>query len=129
MVKRHRTRKEEDRDYLENLNLSQNIAIKREKEGDQYEHDGYTVVKHMVDTFAQKGKLEKDIVRQEWSMLSKYVDEPRNIDSLRRVEKWTKHLLDSKTYAQGGCFYERYFRFTTYFISLKYIVKYFLYSF
>ena len=104
MVKRHRTRKRKGQGLFGKSKPTPKYSDKAwKKEGDQYEHDGYTVVKHMVDTFAQKGKLEKGYsATRVDAMLSKYVDEPRNIDGLRRVEKWAKHLLESKTYAREG---------------------------
>ena len=73
------------------------------KEGDQYEHDGYTVVKQLVDEYERAGRLANGFSASRVdAMLSKYVDEPRTIDGLNRLDKWTKRLLKSKSYAKPG---------------------------
>jgi hypothetical protein len=36
------------------------------------------------------------------AILSKYVDEPRNIDGLIRAKKWTEYLLNTKYYAKSN---------------------------
>tara|TARA_B000000532_G_C18785483_1_gene370167 strand:- start:35 stop:394 length:360 start_codon:yes stop_codon:yes gene_type:complete len=72
------------------------------KLGEQYEHDAYTVIKSIVDQYAAKGGLAEGFSASRVDgMLSKLVDEPRNVDGLRRVELWTVHLLDSKSYSKG----------------------------
>ena len=73
------------------------------KEGEYYEHAGYTLVNKIINNYAKSGKLAEGYsVENVDYILSKYVDEPRNIDGLIRLEKWTKYLLGSKTYAQNN---------------------------
>ena len=73
------------------------------KLGEKYQHDAYTAIKTIVDNYDAAGKLEPGFTASQVDgMLSKFVDEPRNIDELTRVKMWTYHLLDSKSYSQGG---------------------------
>lgn len=76
-------------------------AFKRE--GDKYEQDGYTLLRHIVDKYEQDGKLAEGYTASKVdAILSKYMDEPRNVDGLQRVNKWTNYLLKSKAYAKPG---------------------------
>lgn len=71
------------------------------QEGDQYTTDGYSIVRNEIEQYNKMGKLAKGFtVNQVDAILSKFLDEPRNIDGLRRCQKWTKYLLDSQTYAK-----------------------------
>ena len=73
------------------------------KLGEKYQHDAYTAIKAIVDNYDAAGKLAEGFTASQVDgMLSKFVDEPRNIDGLTRVKMWTYHLLDSKSYSQGG---------------------------
>lgn len=73
------------------------------KEGEYYENAGYTLINKIINNYAKLGKLVKGYnVENVDYILSKYVDEPRNIDGLRRLELWAKYLLESKTYAQNN---------------------------
>lgn len=72
------------------------------KEGEYYEGAVYTVIKQIVNHYATSDKLAKGYSAEHVdAILSKYVDEPRNIDGIRRAKKWTEHLLDTKYYAKG----------------------------
>ena len=70
------------------------------KLGEKYQHDAYTAIKAIVDNYDAAGKLAEGFTTSQVDgMLSKFVDEPRNIDGLTRVKMWTYHLLDSKSYS------------------------------
>ena len=72
------------------------------KEGEYYKHTVYTLINKIVTIYDKSGKLAKGYrVKDVDAILSKYVDEPKNIDGLRRAQKWTEHLLNTKCYAKG----------------------------
>jgi hypothetical protein len=63
----------------------------------RYEQDGW----NMLSSIITSRELELDenwSVKQVDTLLSKWVDTPRNIDELRRVEHWTNIILDHKSY-------------------------------
>lgn len=71
------------------------------REGEYYEQAVYTVIKQIINKYTAQGKLAKGYNAENVdAILSKYVDEPRNIDGLRRAKKWTEHLLNNKYYAK-----------------------------
>ena len=72
------------------------------KEGEYYEQAIYAIIYHTVNNYSNAGKLANGYSAENVNaILSKYVDEPRNIDGIRRAKKWTEHLLDTKYYAKG----------------------------
>ena len=96
MVKRSQTRK---RKKAATAKLSDLNYV---KEGNFYEQAVYNVIYNVVTNYANQGKLEKGYTRDRVdAILSKYVDEPRNIDGIVRAKKWTEYLLDNKLYAKG----------------------------
>lgn len=72
------------------------------KQGDIYEDLGYKQINHLVKQADKEGKLA-----QGWTVssvdreLSKYADEPRNIDGVNRLTRWTKHILKTKSYSKS----------------------------
>jgi hypothetical protein len=72
---------------------------------DKYEKDGWNDILSII-------KEREEELDDEWSvkqvdtLLSKWVDQPRNIDELRRVEKWTNIILDNKSYTTNTKFKE-----------------------
>jgi len=64
---------------------------------DKYENDGWKVILAII----KDRELDLDeawSVKQVDTLLSKWVDTPRNIDELMRVEKWTNLIIDHKSY-------------------------------
>ena len=64
---------------------------------DKYEKDGWKVILSII----KDRELDLDeawSVKQVDTLLSKWVDAPRNIDELMRVEKWTNLIIDHKSY-------------------------------
>ena len=105
MVKRHRTRKGKGwfRKRKSVSRKSNKLSdINYNKEGEHYEQTVYTLINNIVNNYDRTGKLAKGYsVENVDAILSKYVDEPRNIDGFRRAQKWTEHLLNTKYYAKG----------------------------
>ena len=105
MAKRHRTRKAKGwfRKTKRGTQKSYTLSdINYVKEGRYYEEAAYAMIYNMVNHFANAGKLAKGFSAENINaILSKYVDEPRNIDGLRRTKKWTEYLLNTKYYAKG----------------------------
>ena len=63
----------------------------------RYEDDGWKVILETI----KKRELDLDelwTVAQVDALLSKWADSPRNVDELRRVQKWTDVILDHKSY-------------------------------
>lgn len=106
MVRRHYTRKGKGW-FHKKKSVSRKSSklsdVNYNKEGEHYEQAVYTVIKQIVSHYAKQGKLAKGYsVENVDAILSKYVDEPRNIDGLRRAKKWTEHLLNTKYYAKDN---------------------------
>jgi hypothetical protein len=64
---------------------------------DKYETDGWKVILSVISD-RELELDEKWSVKQVDTLLSKWVDPPRNIDELRRVKEWTNIILDHKSY-------------------------------
>ena len=72
------------------------------KEGEYYDQAIYAIIYNTVNNYARSGKLAKGYSSEHVdAILSKYVDEPRNIDGLIRAKKWTEYLLNTKYYAKN----------------------------
>lgn len=105
MVKRHNTRK--GRGWFhkkKSISRKSNKLsdVNYNKEGEHYEHAVYTLINNIINNYAKSGKLAKGYsVETVDYILSKYVDEPRNIDGLIRAKKWTEYLLNTKIYAKN----------------------------
>ena len=105
MVKRRNTRKgkgwfHKKRSVSRKSNKLSDINYN--EEGEYYEHAVYILINNIINHYARSGKLAKGYsVENVDAILSKYVDEPRNIDGLRRAKKWTEYLLNTKYYAKN----------------------------
>ena len=105
MVKRYRTRKGKGwlRKTKRGTQKSNTLSdINYVNEGKYYQEAAYAIIYHTVNNYATARKLAKGFSAENVNaILSKYVDEPINIDGLRRVKKWTEYLLNTKYYAKG----------------------------
>ena len=78
------------------------------REGEYYERAVYTLINNIINNYANSGKLAKGYsVENVDAILSKYVDEPRNIDGIRRAKKWTEYLLKNKYYAMDNIAFKK----------------------
>lgn len=78
------------------------------KEGEYYDQAIYAIIYHTVNNYARSGKLAKGYSAEHVdAILSKYVDEPRNIDGIRRAKKWAEYLLKHKYYAKSNLVFKK----------------------
>lgn len=79
------------------------MGCNRSRECNEYESLGWKVILQLVNTYSDEGKLESGWLPSDVDgILSEWVDIPRNLNELNRVEPWARAILDEKAYINNS---------------------------